>query len=406
LEDFLKNAENELAKIVGFAETTRKVVEDSAEFRNQIAIVLTDVHEKLAEITTVATQAVVANTKITDNQTVVATKADNILADAQAKLAEIIAVATQAVAANTKITDNQAVVATKSEHIQQAQEHADKVRADLDRALTAATQQVTAAEGQKGNAQAAAENASELLANIRTTKGAVDSDAAAVSATRKVAEESSALTKALAKVSEEIESRIAKYENQLEEIDKLCATQLKTIEELLRGATSAGLASAFDKRRQTFLKPHNRWQWIFVSSVILLVALAGTGFWHVVCLEKVPEWGELARLWLARVPIAGALIWLALHASREAALAKRLEEDYGYKAAIASCFEGFRKQMSEIDNSMVPNSQLAKLCGNTLATIASPPGRIYNAHKLVVSPTDEIADAAKAVGSVASSMKP
>jgi hypothetical protein len=138
---------------------------------------------------------------------------------------------------------------------------------------------------------------------------------------------------------------------------------------------------------------------------VLLVALAGTGLWHVVCLEKIPEWGELARLWLARLPIAGALIWLALHASREAALAKRLEEDYGYKAAIASCFEGFRKQMSEIDNSTVPNSQLAKLCGNTLATIASPPGRIYNAHKLVVSPTDEIADVAKAVTSVADVIK-
>jgi hypothetical protein len=44
---------------------------------------------------------------------------------------------------------------------------------------------------------------------------------------------------------------------------------------------------------------------------------------------------ELARLlWPSHVhlPIAAALIWLALHASHESALAKRLERDYGFKA--------------------------------------------------------------------------
>jgi predicted fused transcriptional regulator/phosphomethylpyrimidine kinase len=108
---------------------------------------------------------------------------------------------------------------------------------------------------------------------------------------------------------------------------------------------------------------------------------------------------------LARLPIAGALVWLALYASRESALAKRLEEDYGYKSAIASCFEGFRKQMSEVGKDVVSSSPLAKLCGDTLTTVAAPPGRIYDKHNLTVTPASEFTEAAKAAVDVVNAAK-
>jgi hypothetical protein len=78
-----------------------------------------------------------------------------------------------------------------------------------------------------------------------------------------------------------------------------------------------------------------------------------------------------------------------LHASHESALAKRLEEDYGYKAAIAQSFEGFQKQMAEIGEEAAAGSPLAKLCEDTLSTIASPPGRIYDKHQLTATPVKE-----------------
>src|SRR5207249_2613390 len=115
-------------------------------------------------------------------------------ADAQTKLAEITTAATQAVAAKTQISDDQAVIATKSDHIQKAQEHADTVRASLDRTLTAATQHATEAEGQKSRTQSAADSATTLLTEIRTTKGSVEAELATVVAARKAAEESAALT--------------------------------------------------------------------------------------------------------------------------------------------------------------------------------------------------------------------
>ncbi len=124
------------------------------------------------------------------------------------------------------------------------------------------------------------------------------------------------------------------------------------------------------------------------------MGLAGHGLWQVSQAGTKLDWDDLARLWVARLPIAGALIWLALHASRESALAKRLEEDYGYKAAIAASFQGFHKQMADIGKTASEGSPLAKLCGDTLATIASPPGRIYDKHRLTVTPTGELAETA------------
>lgn len=105
-------------------------------------------------------------------------------------------------------------------------------------------------------------------------------------------------------------------------------------------------------------------------------------------------------LWLVRLPIAGALVWLALHASHEAALAKRLEEDYGYKATVASVLMGFQKQISEVGKDATTNPSLAKLLDNTLTTIAAPPGRIYDKHKLTTSPSGELAEAAKAAAQI------
>jgi hypothetical protein len=320
------------------------------------------------------------------------------LADVQAKLTEVTSVATQAVAAKTAITDAQAVIAAKSDHIQKAQEHADKVRAELDRALTAATAHATEAEGLQARAQSAADGTAALLAEVRAAKGATEIEAAAVAAARLAAEESTAATRGLADKSAAVESRVAEYEKRLEGLAAQCAAHLKTIESLLPGATGAGLAHAFNERRQGFLKPQNRWQVVFIASVLAVVGVAATGLYHQIYhLPTAPTYEELVRLWLGRFPVVGALLWLALHASRESALAKRLEEDYGYKAAIASCLEGFQKQMSQYGKDVESNSPLGRLLNDTLATIAAPPGRIYDKHKLVVSPVDDLKTATEAV---------
>lgn len=313
---------------------------------------------------------------------------------AQSKLGEITSAATAALAGRTQISDDQAVVATKSAHIQAAQEHADKVRIELDRAQTAAAQAATEAEGHRTRAQTANDGAAEALASVRGHKSSAETELASVISARDQAKAAAASTKQLADKADEIEERIAAYETALTNLKVQSDAQLDTITRLLPGATAAGLAHAFDDRRKTFLKPATRWQWLFVGAVGALVLLALTGLWNVYHSNALLGWDELARMWLARLPIAGALVWLALYASRESALAKRLEEDYGYKAAVAASFQGFQKQMAEIGASAPAGSPLSKLCEDTLNAIGSPPGRIYEKHKLTITPAGELASVA------------
>ena len=209
------------------------------------------------------------------------------------------------------------------------------------------------------------------------------------------------MTKSLAEKSVTVEERIAAYESRLADLESQCAAQLKTIVGLLPGATSAGLAHAFDERRQTFLQPQRKWERLFIGSVAAIVVLAVVSLLQIFFGDYTLHYDEVLALWLSRLPVAGALIWLAMHASHEAALAKRLEEDYGYKSAIASTFLGFHKQMSEIGSSSADNEPLAKLCTDTLNTVASSPGRIYEKHKLTVSPAGELKQVAQTLGGAA-----
>lgn len=333
------------------------------------------------------------NSRLADTDATRATLAEAAAA-AQTRLAEVASAATAALAARTQINDEQTVITAKSAHIQAAQEHADKVRVELDRSQTAAAQAATEAEGHRARAQTANEAAAEALAAVRGQKASAETELAAVVSARDQAKAASAATKQLADKADEIDGRIAAYETALADLKVQSIAQLDTITRLLPGATAAGLAHAFDDRRKTFLRPATQWQWLFVGAIGALVLLALTGLWNVYDAKALLGWDELARMWLARLPIAAALVWLALYASRESALAKRLEEDYGYKAAIAASFQGFQKQMSEIAMSTPSGSPLSKLCEDTLTTIGSPPGRIYDKHKLTVTPGGELASVA------------
>jgi hypothetical protein len=130
---------------------------------------------------------------------------------------------------------------------------------------------------------------------------------------------------------------------------------------------------------------------------LAIALLAGTGLFHTFVSGVPATWDELFRLWLSRLPVVGALLWLALHASREAALSNRLEEDYGYKSAIAASFQGFHKQMTAL-TTIQSGSPVSDLCANTLQALANPPGRIYEKYKLTVTPADQISKLLDSLG--------
>lgn len=332
--------------------------------------------------------------------------ASELVSPLEPKLAEAQVAATAVLAAKKQAADDLTVVAIKSAQIKDAQERADKVLAELDKAQTAVTQLAMEAEGHKNRAKAADDEVAALLEGTRAQKTLAETDLASISDLHETAKNTTATTKKLADRAEAIDKRLAEYEASLSVLRRQSEEQLNTITGLLPGATAAGLAYAFDDRRKTFLAPAQRWQSLFVGSIGCLVLLAFFGFINVYKDNVILPWDELARLWIARLPIAGALVWLALHASKEAALAKRLEEDYGYKAAIAASFLGFQQQMTQIGKESPEGSPLSQLCQDTLATIGSPPGRIYDKYRLTVPPAGGLAEVMKGGEKMATASKP
>jgi hypothetical protein len=363
------------------------------ESSDEIARILSMAKEHLATVASLKVEIQTYSDTIKQSRDALAAIVEEAKKDLEASK-----VVTQALTvAGDKATTDQGLIASKSAQIQEAQSHADKVRAELDKLLTAATTSATNVEAAQTRAVQADEAIKATGGQIKATKAAVDLDAAAVKDALQRSEQSATDTKGLADRAAGIEAALKKYESRLAELDTEAKKQLETITALLPGATSAGLASAFDSRAGTFRGPKRHWQMIFVGSLLSLVALGVTGIWHALTASTVLTYDELIRLWLMRLPVAGALLWLTLHAARETALAKRLEEDYGYKAAIAASFEGFNLQMSKVEGQAAEGSPLRQLCADTLATIASPPGRIYDRHRLTVSPGHEVAALAAAL---------
>jgi hypothetical protein len=89
-------------------------------------------------------------------------------------------------------------------------------------------------------------------------------------------------------------------------------------------------------------------------------------------------WNGAWRNFVLRLPIVLPVVWLAIYAGRNYMLSVRMEEDYAYKEAISTAFEGYKREMEKITAGDGENpTPLTTLCSNILKAIAERPGRIY-----------------------------
>lgn len=325
-------------------------------------------------------------------------QAEALLTEIQSKAQDAQTSAAAILAANQQIENAVATSDANSTMISGRRDEVDAWQIEVGLQLTSAKDAAVKADAALAQVNGAVDTAAESLAAIEASKTTGAAAVVAIEDARKQGSTHAATLQSLADKAKDVEGRVAAYELRLDEFAQQAATELENIKGLLPGATSAGLASAFDARRKSFLNPTTGWQKLFIGSIAALIVLAGSGLVQAMWVGSAMGFEDIIRLWLTRLPIAAALVWLAVHSSREAALAKRLEEDYGYKVAIASTFLGFQKQMSDMGGAVEPTSPLGRLCDGTLAIIASPPGRIYERQALTVTPGSQTADAARAFG--------
>jgi hypothetical protein len=189
------------------------------------------------------------------------------------------------------------------------------------------------------------------------------------------------------------------YETRLAALTKQLESQIERVDVLLPGAASAGLASAFCAQKRKFARSQKLWAGTFIACIVLLLIVSLPSFIAAVFPSTMaawtgkstePTWNETLHGFVMRLPILIALVWLAVYAGRHYMLSLRLGEDYAYKEAISTAFEGYKREMQGIQAGEATNpTPINTLCVNILTAIAERPGRIYEHHNKDITLANE-----------------
>jgi hypothetical protein len=259
---------------------------------------------------------------------------------------------------------------------------ASKDSADVQARATAASA-VAAAQG--------ATDAGSALGKAQNSASEAAESAAAASANRDTTNQTVAETLALladAKAAEdglkEILQHLTKsdeiatgHERRVQALTAELQDLITRVDGLLPGATSAGLASSFNKQKSRFKDPQRQSLRAFVACIGLLFVLGVPSYLSVVFGWPHPTDAAWRSL-ILRLPIVLPIIWLAIYAGRNYMMSLRMEEDYAYKEAISTAFEGYKREMVNFAAGDSENpTPIMILCTNILRAIAERPGRIY-----------------------------
>jgi hypothetical protein len=125
---------------------------------------------------------------------------------------------------------------------------------------------------------------------------------------------------------------------------------IKRSEQALRGATSVGLANAFEARRKTLADNGMLWT---VGLIVALCSAVFVGWERLGSLQAVLSGDKSASVVWANVLLAlfgvGAPVWFAWLATKQIGTTFRLAEDYAFKASVSQAYEGYRTEAVQID---------------------------------------------------------
>jgi len=325
-----------------------------------------------------------------------ATEEEAIKAAQQAKLAalQISEIGQKADEFSASLPDLQSQMTEASVNSAETKRHADESqKASMDivgfkAEAEKATAEISAAQekAKKGveDAEAKWATTNQQVQNIANLNAQASADAATAKASReaveKMQQEIADLKGKFVEMQTEWEKKLGELQNQhesqlqslyqkhdqelselskkeSEELSKLNEKYLaefeartKEIETLLPGATSAGLASAFAKRRNREFLAKVFWLALMILSVALILVfglmvlfpnfLSAVG----ITVNTIPGGTTL----YGRMIILAGLILLEEFSRRNFNISSRLEEAYGYKEVIARSYLGYKKQMENI----------------------------------------------------------
>ncbi|MGI9887575.1 hypothetical protein [Vibrio chagasii] len=131
----------------------------------------------------------------------------------------------------------------------------------------------------------------------------------------------------------------------VEEIRSTILDQQESIQNIIDDANRASMAGSFKKRKDELDKPIKSSWWIMIGA---LICTAGVSAYLLV--NSGLFMGEFNyQEFLMKIPVVAPLVWIAWSSSQRNNYLVRIQEDYAFKYASAMAFEGYRKQVQEVD---------------------------------------------------------
>lgn len=162
------------------------------------------------------------------------------------------------------------------------------------------------------------------------------------------------------------------------------------IESLLPGALSAGLSSAFQKKRET-IETTQKWHYIgFIVSIAILSIIFCVTFFATMNTSTY----DVFFFFICRnLLMASPILWLAIFFNRKLNLDTRLIEEYTHKETVSKTFEGLSKEIQKMDEDDSANQLLQQLLQATMDVNTTNPGKLVKGYDAIDHPITEIAPA-------------
>lgn len=182
----------------------------------------------------------------------------------------------------------------------------------------------------------------------------------------------------------------AKIATYIEEFDKYKIAKQAEIEGLLKSATNASLASAFESFRsqtESLKKESEKYFFGTIIALVIAIVLPYIPFFRAWMFVADNVYVEL----LKRVLFTGPLVWLAYYQAKKTNQYFRLEQEYAHKAVVSRSFEGYKSQVLELykDNT-ASQDMLQKLLVGSIETIAKNPAEVLDNIKGSSHPLEDI----------------
>ena len=176
---------------------------------------------------------------------------------------------------------------------------------------------------------------------------------------------------------------------------------IKRIETLLPTAMTAGLSSAFIKKRSQEEEIYKEYKEKFNRGILLLSLVSAlpitisiiflcTGISLSEVISRSP------KVILSFMPLYIPLIWSTISANKKVNLSKRLIEEYSHKQVLSMTIEGLSNQIADIDDTEISKELRIQLIRNFLIVSSENPGKLISNYQKSDNPILNLFDREKA----------